>query len=477
MNLRRAALLAVQVGLSVLVSGQVLAWDAATTHAGLTERALGASRFHSVLAHQLGRALGPFEPLKLSAGGMDVDALRSLNGRLGMLDSAGGYRPTADGVLTALGWVKAGTVLAKTPPELGRHHFLEPGKRSGLDDSPGLSGTVHATRLTLGSGATVRDAATGSAFDLEGMPAIGWLSSRDNDLGVPAFFDHWQLAVSAKDPAQRETALVRALLAMGGVMSVLEDMGQPAFVRNDFRAEFSDSGSELESFVADRYGSVALPVATQPVARPDVESYFVAGDGKGLAQLTQQRFFSTGTLPSDFRCVPGDTPASAADLVNQSLRFPAPKLDTLNLQRSVQPSYIVRDGVRIAAYQRVADKIHFFLDKAVYADVARASLPQVMGYAAGLSDHLMRGKLEISVSGDVASVTLSGAGGGSGGELAVHVLSEDESGTRVEIGSPSLRGATPVTVQLPKGTRKVAAFARGRDDAGIFVATGELSLP
>lgn len=476
MRARKTVWGGLQVAFLLLVSGPALAWDAATTHAGLTERALGASQFHRVLAHQLGRALGPFEPLRLHASAMDVDALRSLNGRLAMLDSAGGYRPSSDGVLSALGWVKAGAVLAKTPPELGRNHFFEPGKRSGLDDGPGLSGTVHAARLTLGSGATVRDAATGTAFDLQGMSAIDWLSSRENDLGLPAFFENWELSVSAQEPSQRETALVRALLAMGGVLSVLEDMGQPAFVRNDFRGGFPDFGSELEIFVADRYGSVALPRSPEPTLRPSVESYFVASDGMGLAQLTQQQFFSAGTLPADLRCVPGDTPTGAAELANQTLKFQSPKLDALNLERSEQPRYVVRDGAKIAAYQRVADKIHFFLDKAVYADVAKAWLPRVMGYAAGLSDHLMRGKLQISVSGDEATLALSGVAG-QDADLAARVFGEDESGRRQEIGSASFHGGTPATVRLPKGTRKVAAVVRGRDSAGTFVATGELSLP
>jgi hypothetical protein len=330
--------------------------------------------------------------------------------------------------------------------------------------------------LTLGSGATVRNAATGDAFDLQGMPAIEWLSSRQNDLGLQAFFDNWQLAVTAKEPSQRETALVRALLAMGGVLSVLEDVGQPAFVRNDFRGEFSDVGSELETFVADRYGSFALPQPAPSVDRPDIESYFVASDGQGLAQVTQQHFFSAGTLPSDFRCVAGDTTVGAAVLVNQSLKFAEPRLDALNLQPSARPRYVVRDGVKIAAYQRVADRIHFFLDKAVYADMAQAWLPRVMGYTAGLADHLLRGKLQATVAADEATLTLSGVGSNLDGDMAAHIFGEDESGVRQEVGVGIIRGSS-ATVALPKGTRKISAFARGRDSAGPFVATGELTLP
>jgi hypothetical protein len=461
----------------LLGSTHAWAWDASTTHAGMTERALAVSKFHAVLAHQLGRALGPYEPLRLDAKAVDVDALRALNARLGMLDPAGGYRPSPEGVLTALGWVEAGAVLAKTPPELGRHHFFDPGKRSGLDDGPGLSGTLHAARLTLGSGATVRDAATGTAFDLEGMPAIEWIASAQNDLGLQAFFDNWERSVSATEPTQRETALVQALLAMGGLLSVLEDMGQPAFVRNDFRGEFGDAGSDFETFVADRYGSVSLPRPAPSVRRPDIESFFAASDGKGLAQLTSGRFFSQGTLPRDFVCVAGDTAAKAAELVNQSLKFAEPKLEELDLQPSARTRYVTRDGIKIAAYHRVGDKIHFFFNHTVYADVARTWLPQVMAYTAGLADHLMRGALQIAVADQKASFALVGADGVLDPATVAHVFSEDEAGVRREIGVAALRDGSFAPLDLPKGTHKIAAVARGRDQAGVLVATGELTLP
>jgi hypothetical protein len=451
------------------------AWDAATTHAGMTERAIAGSNLHAVLVHQMGRALGPFEPLKLHATTLDADTSRALNSRFDMLDSAGGYKPSPDGVLTAIGWVKAGAVLAKTPPELGRHHFLDPDNRTGLDDGPGLSGTVHATRLTLGGGAAVRDAATGGAFDLEGMPATEWLKAPRNDLGVDVFFDEWQRSVSAKEPAQRETALVRALLAMGGVLSVLEDMGQPAFVRNDFRGEFHDDGSDFEIFVADRFGAVGLPRAEAAVVRPDFDSFFVAADGKGLAQATRERFFSGGTLPRDFRCVAGDTPVEAAKLVNQSLGIATPTFDTLDLAPTEHTRYLVRNGVKLAAYRRVADKIVFSFDAAVYADVARAWLPRVTGYAAGLANHLMRGKLQVAVSEQQVTLTVSGLDGVDGNPV-VHVYGEDEAGSRQEVAATVLVGAS-ATVSVPKGVRKLAAIARGRDRAGTFVATGELTLP
>jgi hypothetical protein len=438
---------------------------------------VAASKLHAVLAHQQGRALGSFEPLGLDARAVDADTLRALKNRLNMLDSAGGYRPTPEDVATAIAWVQAGAVLAKTPPELGRHHFFEPTTRTGLCDGAGLGGALHAARLTLGDGASFRDAATGRAFDLEGMPATAWLRAGENDLGLAAFFDHWVLAVGAREPWERETALARALLALGGVLSVLEDMGQPAFVRNDFRGEFGEAGSELETYVADRYGAVALPKAASPVSRPNLESYFVAADGKGLAQTTQQRFFSRGTLPQDFTCVADDTPARVTAFLNRSLKLPEPHIESVDLRPSDRARYLLRGGTKIAAYRRVGDRIHFFFDQAVYADIARAWLPEVMGYAAGLADHLLRAKLQLTVAGDQVVLTMSGTSGTLENEAKAHVFAEDEGGQRREISAVSVSGTGPVGFPLPKGARKIAAFVRGRDGAGEFVATGELSLP
>jgi hypothetical protein len=479
MKLRQVLASVVFAGTVALMPHFALAWDPATTHAGLTARALAASRFHATLAHDLGRALGSLEPLHLDMGTLEPDVARSLKSRLEALDPAGGYRPSAEGTAVASAWVRAGAVLAKTPPERGRHHFFEPRTRTGLDDGPGLSGTVHAARLTFDDGATVRDSVTGLAFALQGMPAIDWLRSARNDLGLAAFFDTWQLAVSAPQANQRETALARALLALGGVLAVIEDAGQPAFVRNDFRGEFlaQDSGSAFERFVADRYGAAALPLASAPVVRPDLDSYFVAADGDGLAQATQRRFFSPGTLPEDFRYLPGQAPSEVSGMVNRSLRFPEPTVPLLDLRQSGRTRYMVRDGVRVLGYQRNANRVHFFLDQAVHEDVARRWLPEVEGYAAGLVDHLLRAKLQIVVEENRARVVLTGTSTPLDPAVVAHVFSEDDAGVRTELTNPTNQGNASWVLDIPKGARKVAAYVRGHDGAGVYVAAAEARVP
>ena len=464
----------------VTLSGRpALAWDPATTHSGMTERALSVSKFHATLAQQLGRALGAFEPLRLDAPTLGADLARSFRDRLERLDPAGGYRPSSDGVALATAWVRAGAVLEKTPPERGRNHFLEPRKRAGLDDGPGLSGTLHAARLTLDDGASVRDSMTGQAFALEGQPALDWVWSPKNELGLLAFFDNWERSVSAPQAVQRETALVRALLALGGTLAVLEDMGQPAFVRNDFRAEFlaDDAGSPFERFVADSYGPVALPAAASPVSRPDVDSFFLAADGKGLAQRTQERFFSPGSLPQDVRYDAGEKISDLVRVVNQGLSFPAPEVTTLDLRQSGRTRYLTREGARVLAYQRNANKVHFFLDQTVYADCARLWLPEVEAYAAGLIDHLLRAKLTVSIVAQDVTVKASAFVGQLEGGATLHVLAEDMAGARKQIAQAVLQPDAAMTFAVPTGTRKIAAYVRGRDAGGVFVAAGELTLP
>ncbi len=478
MKLRCLLALVALPALGVLLPQRALAWDPATTHAGLTERALAASKLHATLAHQLGRPLGSLEPLRLDASTLDADVARDLRIRLHALDSAGGYCPNAEGIATASAWVRAGAVLAKTPPERGRNHFIEPQTRTGLDDGPGLSGTLHALRLTFDDGATVRDSATGLAFDLEGMSSLEWLHSPRNDLGLNAFFDNWALAVSAPRADQRETALARALLALGGVLSILEDAGQPAFVRNDFRGEFltHDSGSALERFVADRYGSVTLPRAQAPVSRPDLDSYLVASDGNGLAQATQRRFFSPGTLPQDFRCDPMQTPSELAGEANRSLRFAEPKVTTLDVRDAGRTRYVVHEGARVLAYQRNGDRLHFFLDQAVAADLAVEWLPRVEAYAAGMVDQLLRAKVQIVLGEDKADATLTGLVAPVEAGAAWHIYSEDEAGVRTELPT---QGGSDVRASfvVPKGARKVAVYVHGHDGAGTFVAVAETRVP
>jgi hypothetical protein len=483
------------VGCTALVMSAVMfapaaqAWDPSTTQAGLTQRALMASSFHKVLSRRLGRAMGSFESLALHSRLMEAGKRRELWGRLTAMDPEGGYRPDADGLSTAFAWVTAGAVLAETPPERGRNHFFDPRGGRGLDDGSGLAGSVHALRLAMGDGGSLRGLATGTVFDLTGKASLSWVKAPENDLGLEEFSRQYAAAVSAPDPTAREAALVHALLAMGGILAALQDAGEPAHVRNDFRGSylrslgggFSDQGSRFERLVSDRYGRIGVPAPRQPVRRPTFDSFFSAPDGAGLADRTQRRFFSDGTLPED---VPIDAASTTRDVVitaRTSLEYPRPTVGRLELRKPGK-HYLMIEGRRALGYERLPGRVRFFLDDNVYSDAAEALLPEVASYSAGMIDHLLRGGFSFAFNGGQATVTLEGLAGGRA-EGTLELLAEDASGKRTAVEVPGGAGKRPFEagvlfqVAVPVGTKRMAAVLRGADAGGALVAVGEARVP
>jgi len=464
------------------------AYDPATTHAGLTERAAESSGLHRVLTRRLLRPLGLLETVALHPARLPGVQRHRLLARLATLDPAGGYRPSDDSTASALSWLVAGSVIAGTPPERGRHHFFDPARNRGLDNTGGLSDFYHSLKISLDGGGTLRGFATGANFDLTGDAAPAWLASPANEQGVPALLRHWEDAVAASEPALRDAALAQALLALGGILAVVEDLGDPAHVRNDFRGAYLDSqsrsafdrGSSYERFVADAYGRIGVPAAAAPVRRPTLQAYLSAPDGQGLADRTQRRFFSEGTIPPDGIVDRGTTTKDVVDAARESLIYPQPRVGRLALQTVGRTQYLRQEGRRVLGYRRAPGRVRFFLDNAVHQDTARALLPEIGAYAAGIVDHLLRGELQLEAVEGGVRVSVMGLPIRNG---KIRVFFEDADGIRREVTTPSTDGASAgagaggvVAIAVPKDVKRVAAVLRGEDDAGALVAIGELRM-
>jgi hypothetical protein len=483
MNRRAARAGAGACLLALAVGVPARAYDPATTHAGLTERAVLASELHKVLSRRLTRPLGLFEPVTLRAGDLPEREARGLNVRLAALDAAGGYRPSDEGVASAVAWVVAGTVIAETPAERGKNLFYDPSRGSGLTSTGGGASFGFSLR-ELVDGGTVRELATGTDFNETGLPATEWLASPQNDVGLVVFHRALAEAVSAPEPSKRGTALARALLALGGTLAVLEDAGEPAHVRNDFAGAYLakalgdtpfDRTSAFERFVADRYGRAGVPAPGAKVERPNVLAYITAGDAQGLADRTQRRFFSAGTLPADAIVDRDTTAAEVMRDARDSLPYGLPRLPRLELGTMGKPQYAYAGTRRLCAYERVPGRVRFFLDDAIYADTARTLLPEIGAYASGLIDHLFRAELMLETGAGGVTVEVRGASGAVSGD--VRVLAEDASGVRRELGRAALSGAARVEIPgaVPAGTRRLAVVLQGKDAAGELTAVGEFS--
>jgi hypothetical protein len=489
-----AVFVAIFVAILAAAAGPAFGYDPATTHAGLTERAVVASSLHRVLVHRLSRPLGLFEPVPLRLSDLPEAERNALVARLGALDPGGGYAPGPDGSASALAWVIAGSVIAQIPAERGQNFFYDPSRGAGLTDAGGLAPIGQGLRQLIDQGdGGFRGLATGTNFNMTGIPSTAWLTSDRNDVGLPVYYAELEAAVAGAEPGARATALARALLALGGTLAVLEDAGEPAHVRNDFRGAYLgaggaspfDRGSPFERFVAERYGRMGVPAAAHPVSRPTVMAYITGADGQGLADRTQRRFFSDGSLPVDPVVDRASTPAEVMRDARESLPYGLPRLPHLALAAMGRRSYAYAPaeasdadkpsgkgrGRRLLGYQRVPGRVHFFLDDAVYADTARALLPEIGGYGAGLIDLLFRGELRLEAEDGQVKVALAGAHGDvSGGQ--VRLYAEDAAGKRRPFAAVDA-SADGVSVAIPDGARRIAAVLRARDDAGELVAVAE----
>jgi hypothetical protein len=158
------------------------------------------------------------------------------------------------------------------------------------------------------------------------------------------------------------------------------------------------------------------------------------------------------------------------------LEFSSPTLSSLVLRPAQSRHYLALEGHRVLAYENSGTQVRFFLDDAVYADMARALLPEIAGYAGGLLNHLLRAHLEMTAAGTSVTVRLGGEVK-EGGALRVFV--EDGNGRRRELPgtAASLAPGGEIVVNPPAGARKLAAVLRARDLGGPFVAAGEVTLP
>ena len=445
--------LVVVAGLAAV--GLALPADAyhAATHAGLTERAALGSSLHRKLMQRLDRALGLYEPLALDGSDRDP-ARRELMRRLGQLDPEGGYTPDR-GRLSALGWLVAGAAVEGVPAERTRNHFYDPTRGTGLDEVDGEALRTRLNAAATGVG-SVRGVFTGSTFDGSGMASPAWLRSPDNEWGVPRFLDELELSARAPTAAARDGALARALLAAGAIAHVIEDAGDPTFVRDDYRIALEADAGPYERFVVGEYGRIGVPeLGGAPVVKPRLGALLHDSDGSGLADRTQSRFFTPGTLPDSGRYTrPQTTPGRALS------------------------GYAAGAVPHLARYQRTPRGLVWTLDEPCFADYARALLPETARYAAGALELLFRGRLDVATAHGTATVTAHDVALGRG---KVSVYADVGSAPRRLVQTRELAGAadgtTILEAALPAGTRHVAAVFRGVDGAGEpLVVVQEQSL-
>ncbi len=492
--------------LSLCSSGRVQAYEAATTLAGLTQQAALASRLHRRLLDRFGLSLGLFDPVRLDLSRLPEREARALRLRFLALDPAEGYAPTEEPVggkigplqvterQTALSWLMAGSVIESVPAFWVRNQFLDPKTLTGLHRPRGQSAAAASMQAMNHGLATFRELLTGAAFDGNGEPAVTWMSDPRNELGLPTFLRAAEQAVAGEHPADRETALSQMLLSAGAILSLLEQMGDPAHVRNDFEQALLLEGGRYERFVASRYGRAGIPSAaapegdgSDPAAPAHLRDLFVApagpAAGSGLAERTATRFLSPGTLPSPAARFP--LPAGAWF---QSSETPESPYGDERLNPGLSGYVGTKDVPHLAAWFRVPHgpgkrgELRYLVDNRCHADYAAALLPEIGRYARRALDLLFRGDLTVSLDQGQVQVRAGELGFGAG---TVVLLGEGADRRRRRLSTqpsgPTDAGAMVASLAVPeegRGLKRVVVLFTGQDAGGEpLVASATLDLP
>ena len=165
-------------------------------------------------------------------------------------------------------------------------------------------------------------------------------------------------------------------------------------------------------------------------------AFFTAADGRASPTARSGGSSRDGSLPEDAIVDRDSTPAEVLQDARLTLPYALPRVPRLELKVMGRRRYATildpeagaaaggLDGAkpkeparrRLFAYERVLGRVRFFLDRAVYADSARALLPEIGAYAAGLIDHVFRAELQLELTdggtatvGARARATASGA--------------------------------------------------------------------
>ena len=425
--MRRAAILCL-----AFAATSAHAWDAATTHAGLTENAVLASHLGRFLVDTLHRPLGLYEPLTLEGATARVRSLRSA---LDRLDAAAGYQPAA-GKLPALEWVVAGSVLEETPAGRVRNHFYDPATGKGLEQGGYLSGLDLRLDGVRDGVDGIGDLLSGGGFDGTGVSSIAWMNAPGNALSLDKWLDARERASSALTARERDAALAEALLVAGALVHLVEDAGEPALVHGDFRVDLAREGGPLRRWVAERHGRLDVPAPSGGAEHlAHLADAIHRADGEGLADRTARRFPSLGTV--------GVRPATQS---GKGAWGYATSADARHLARWK------RDSGGVIAWD---------LDERCLADAAAVLLPETARAALSALEHLLRGGLVLD-----AGVVKVGALSLGPGRVTVF---DDDAGKRRPVVTRDVSGGAPgdTLSDLPTTlTGKTVVVYRGRDAEG-----------
>lgn len=416
------------------------AWDPSQTHLGIVDTGLRRSALHLrwMAASELTR--GVFTPLRVDPQRLTPSERRFLQAAILRASDATGSRPLggpgscpgdeAPAVsqrycidnehwqMSAMAWIELGVLAELSPSAREVHHFIDPKDPSADSWSdPELPRWLLRLRLARRNGAPLAGSVNRTNFDGHGPSAIAWLKDSSDVIAPPRLYAHLERAYLEGDAAARAHHLAMALVCVGALLHVAQDLSVPAHARGDAGAFLGalssapgDRGLPLQELARVRYGRSDLPISDDPQMIGEARGKLLAGSlaghlvgapgqtnedrDEGLGVFTAGRFFSESSVPSPAYIEPETGPEeAAAALIGETRIDPIEAKGARLSPWPAESGYLLTaTGRPLAAFDTDDEgRIRPYIDNAVADNQMQVLLPKATATTRSLLDFLFPG--------------------------------------------------------------------------------------
>ncbi len=275
-------------------------------------------------------------------------------------------------------------------------------------------------------------------FPEEGQSSVLWAMDDNNDWSWQKVREYYYNALTFSDPDIRDTNFAKTFRGVGQLIHLIQDVSQPAHVRNDphpfdalrwrngFETWAINNADKVDFFMQNPvFPPDSLLASGRGFPTPitelfDTKQFAVHGNppdesnDAGLAEYTNVNFFSEDRIFSSYPW-PSIDPSNATKVSEKPIR---------RFQSTITRSYYKKtcntcgetnggSGYLLAA-ESITEKyirgsgtqteIVTLLDDKVYEDYAKLLFPRAVGYSTALINYFFRGEMEVTVADDGSTI-------------------------------------------------------------------------
>jgi alpha-tubulin suppressor-like RCC1 family protein len=333
--------------------------------------------------------------------------------------------------ISVLEWLMEGSMLEDVPNPRARHHFYDPIRNTGLNNSEHPAALINLIKFFSKKKYTDYwpfDATGALSFDRATGNAGIWENEYTN-------YYHWDFArilfyeaLRTQNKTEREKRLGSLFFILGHICHFLEDQGVPAHTRNDFiwghmvggfydedtrlkdggnpfeiwvESQVTGEGNTIPSSWLDGVGS-SIPAFSSLKKYWDTDMYSgsyigsTTPDNWGLCERTNYQFLSFSTMfrnDGSLYAYPNPSKINApvySEVVNEKKHYYRSGYDVPHLAKVTYSTYTSQSLGYTTTYEENALE-----EDIVSNDYAQRTVPRTINYTAGLLNYFFRGRLSI----------------------------------------------------------------------------------